>query len=231
MIQDGTMSKLRNENGIALITALMFTLVILGMIMALMQMLLAQTKMAGAEKSYRNSLDAAYGGTELLTKDILPRLAMSSYSTNRVASSFGGMLAGQIGLTINNSNPVNNQLQIKLTQNTANWASKGVTTMQTQTAAQKLDPKYLPDFQFQLKGNNNDATYYKVYAKIVDTVSGNSDMSGLALLDSGAGVTGSSSGGGGISPKHNPSLYTIEVQGERATNPKEKARLSVLYAY
>ncbi|EKD59366.1 MAG: type IV pilus assembly protein PilX, partial [uncultured bacterium] len=35
----------------------------------------------------------------------------------------------------------------------------------------------------------------------------------------------------GISPKHNPVIYTLEVRGERANNPKEKALLSVLYAY
>jgi hypothetical protein len=190
-----------------------------------MQMLLVQTKMAGAERSYRNSLDAAYGGTDLIAKDILPRLAMSNYSTNKVASAFGG-LAGAISLNINNSNPVTNQLQIKLTQNTANWPSQ----MQGQTASQKLDPKYLPDFQFQLKGNTNDPTNFKVYAKVVDTVTGNSDRSGNELLNSGAGVTGISTGGN-VSPKHNPNLYTIEIQGEKATNPKEKARLSVLYAY
>lgn len=219
------MSKMRNEEGIALITALMFTLITLGMVMALMQMLLMQTKMTGVEKRYRNSLDAAYGGTEIVTKEIIPRLVLANYSTNGVTNTFSGTLAGKLALNISNSAP-GNPVKIKLTTDTANWASQGL-NVQTQTPTQQVNPKYLPDFQFQLKGNNNDSSY-KVYAKIIDTVSGNSDMTGIDYLDSGTGVTGA---GSGISPKHNPTLYTIEVQGEQANNPKEKAKLSVLYAY
>ncbi|HJV66706.1 MAG TPA: pilus assembly PilX N-terminal domain-containing protein [Geomonas sp.] len=221
------MKKLRNEEGIALITALMFTLITLGMIMALMQMLLMETKMSASQKSYHNSLEASYGGTEVVTKEIIPRLANYSTGVAPLISAFSGTNMGNFNLALNMNNPVKDPIKIKLQNNTSDWAGLGLTSMQTQTATQKLDPKYIPDFQFQLKGNSS-GVYYKVYAKIVDTVSGNSDMTGIDFLDSGAGVTGA---GSGVSPKHNPSLYTIEVQGERANNPKEKAKLSVLYAY
>lgn len=209
------MRKLRNEEGIALITALMFTLITLGMVMALMQMLLAQTKMSASQKNYHNALEASYGGTELITKEIIPRLTNYSTGIGPLLTAFGGTGVGKIDLMVNGTN---NALKIKLTTDTVNWGG---------AISKTANPKDAPDLQFQLKGDTTGSNY-KVYAKIVDTVSGNSDMSGVDFLDSGAGVAGA---GSGIAPKHNPSLYTIEVQGERAANSKEKAKLSVLYAY
>jgi hypothetical protein len=209
------MRKLRNEDGIALLTALMFTLITLGMVMALLQMLLVQTTMSGSQKNYRNSLEASYGGTDLLTRELIPRMGMqnfSSVSIGNLVTTFGGTGLGKLGLDI----PNQAGLQKKLTTATSSWDA---------TLSRTLDPKDTPDLSFQLKGTGSN---FKVYAKIVDTVPGNSDMTGVDYLDSGAGVAGT---GAGISPKHNPSLYTIEVRGERATNAKEKALLSVLYAY
>jgi hypothetical protein len=208
------MRKLQNEDGIALITALMFTLITLGMVMALMQMILTQTKMSASHKTYHNALEASYGGAELVTKEFIPRLTNYSTGIGPLLTAFSGTAVGKINLMVN---PTPGALKTKLSTDTAGWGALNKT----------LNPKDAPDLQFQLKGDTA-ASNYKVYAKIVDTVSGNSDMSGVDLLDSGAGVAGA---GSGIAPKHNPSLYTIEVQGEKAAGSKEKAKLSVLYAY
>lgn len=202
-----------NEKGIALVTALMFTLICLGMVAALMQMLLTSTKLSASQKSYKNSLEASYGGTQLITREIIPKL-FSNYSTGigpllTEYATDGAM--GDIDLSVNVG------LKTKLNTATASWGSLSKT----------LDPKDVPDLQFTLRGSETN-TNYKVYAKIVDTVPGNSDTTGVDFLDAGAGVAGS---GSGISPKHNPVLYSLEIRGERAANPKEKALLSVLYAY
>jgi len=69
---------------------------------------------------------------------------------------------------------------------------------------------------------------YAVYTQIVSTIPGNSDMTGVEMLDGGSGVTGGSSG---VAPMHIPFMYSIEVQGEKETNPIENSRLSVLYAF
>ncbi len=202
------MKKLKNEEGIALVTALMFTLICLGIVAALMQMLLLQTKVSAVEKNYRNSLEAAYGGTELVTKEFIPKL-FTNYSTG-----IGPLLtayASNIGLQASAG------LKTKLSSATSDWG----------TLSKTLNPKDAPDLQFMLKGTGTNGNF-KVYAKVVDTVPGNSDTTGIDYLDSGVGVAGS---GSGIAPKHNPALYSVEVQGERASNPKEKAILSVLYAY
>lgn len=208
------MTKLRNEKGIALITALMFTLICLGMVMALMQMLLVETQQSASHKMYRSALDASYGGTDLVTKEFLPRLPLSDYASSYTAlvSAFTGTGPGHIDLATSGSAA----LQTKLSSNTVDWG----------TLSKTIDPKDTPDFRFDLQGEKSQK--FRVYAKIVDTVQGNSDTTGIDYLDTGAGVAGT---GAGISPKHNPALYTIEVQGEKATNPKEKAKLSVLYAY
>lgn len=203
----------RNEDGIALVTALMFTLICLGMVAALMQMLLLETKLSASQKNYRNSLEASYGGTELITREIIPKL-FTNYSTGigPLLDVYAGDGATKIGLEVNSA-----ALKVKLGTATDSWGSLSKT----------LDPKDTPDLQFLLKGSDSNSNF-KVYAKIVDTVPGNSDTTGIDYLDSGAGVAGA---GSGISPKHNPVLYSLEVRGERAANPKEKALLSVLYAF
>ncbi|ACH38558.1 type IV pilus minor pilin PilX [Citrifermentans bemidjiense Bem] len=206
------MKKLGNEDGIALVTALMFTLICLGIVAALMQMLLLQTKLSGSQKNYRNALEASYGGTELLTREFIPKL-FSNYSSGigPLITAYNTSGIGDIGLVASSS------LKVKLNTATDDWG----------TLSKTLDAKDAPDLQFTLKSLDT-AGNFKVYAKIVDTVPGNSDTTGIDYLDSGAGVAGT---GAGISPKHNPVIYTLEVRGERANNPKEKALLSVLYAY
>lgn len=206
------MKKLGNEDGIALVTALMFTLICFVMVAALMQMLLLETKLSASQKSYRNSLEASYGGTQLITREFIPRL-FSNYSTGigPLLTAYAGNDIGKINLVVNSS------LKTKLVTATSAWGALSKTS----------DAKDSPDLQFTLRGLDSTANF-KVYAKIVDTVPGNSDTTGVDYLDSGAGVAGV---GSGISPKHNPSLYSLEVRGERAANAKEKALLSVLYAY
>lgn len=203
------MRYLRNENGIALLTALMFTLIALGIIMALLQMVLMGTKMSASQKVYRNSLEASYGGVDLVAKEIIPKLfGRYSSGSDSLISTFGG--SSKISLVLGPS------LQDKLEKDRrTGWPSSASTTP---------DAKISPDITFKLSGTNGN---FMVYNKIVDTVTGNSDVSGRDL-DPGIGVAGS---GSGIAPKHSPHLITLEVQGERETNPKEKAMLSVLYAY
>lgn len=203
------MRYLRNENGIALLTALMFTLISLGIIMALLQFVLMGAKMSASQKTYRSSLEASYGGVELVAKEIIPQL-FGRYSTgsSNLKTTFGP--SNKISLVLYDST-----LKEKLSKDTKDWST---------TISKTPDAKVSPDMTFKLSGVNGN---FVVYNKIIDTVTGNSDISGRDL-DPGIGVAGS---GSGIAPKHSPHLITFEVQGEREINPKEKAVLSVLYAY
>jgi len=208
------MKYLRNEDGIALLTALMFTLLCLGMISMLLYYVTAGTRMSAAQKRYRNSLEASYGGTDLMTKTIIPRL-FDNYSSGKssLLADFGA--ASKLGLTFDSG-----KLGTKLTTATAAWPS---------AVSKTVNPKDAPDITFTLKGTST-AGDFKVYTKIIDTVTGVGliDSSGIDYLDAGIGVSGTSSS---TQTPRSPTLYSIEVQGEKAVGPKEKAGLSVLYAY
>jgi Flp pilus assembly pilin Flp len=205
------MKYLKNEQGIALVTSLLLTLIALAMIMTMLYMITWQTKLSGANKRYKSALEASQGGAEIFAKQVIPYVF-----TNRTTSGFsfpGTGIAFSAG-----SSPCFNY---KLNNPTATWGTK------CSPDTSPFDPTYKPDITLTLQGSQANQNY-NVYSKIVDTVPGNSDASGYELLDSGSGVAGMASG---VAPKHTPALYRIEVQGQKATDPLEKSKLSVLYAY
>jgi Flp pilus assembly pilin Flp len=202
---------IRNENGVALVTALMLTLISLGIVMALLLMTTQSTKFSGMNKRYKTALEASYGGTEIFTKDIFPFI-MKNYSSptlgNDVQTAFGGSTVTKV---------LSDQkcLQSKLSMATANWP---VGCSNTPSAKQD------PDISFNLAAVSGNP--FVVYSKIVDTVKGNSDVGGLQL--EGSGVAQSSSV---LTPQSFPYIYRLEVQGERQNNPTAQANIEVLYAY
>ena len=203
------MKIIRNQGGIALITALLFTFLAMVIIIALLYIVNQGTKVSAANKRYKSALEASYGGAEVFTKMLIPQM-MGSSSLADMSS----LLAGN---TPNFGDA--DCLKDKLELPPAKWTHCAA-------SAKLVDPKDTFDAQFTLKGQPGQPNF-NVYAKIVDTQPGNSDTSGLEL-DSASGVA---SGASGVSPQHIPANYRIEVQGERATNPQEKGALSVLYVY
>ena len=213
------MRYLRNEDGVALITALMFTLLALGMIMMLLYYVLTGTRMSASQKRYRNSVEASYGGTEVVTKTIIPRLLiLDNYSTQKL--DMQDDFDESLGLSFVAKSGAVDPLKEKLFKGTAAWPS-GV--------SKTVNPKDAPDMTFVLKGTGGTGEF-KVYSKIVDTVPGVGmlDESGIDYLDGGLGVAGTSAT---TATMRTPNIYSIEVQGERASGSQEKAALSVLYAY
>ena len=85
------------------------------------------------------------------------------------------------------------------------------------------------DVQFDFVGKNPFIpanSTYRVYAKIVDTVSGNSAPGG-GNLKAGGGVVDP----GATRMQPIPYIYAIEIDAENPANPAERAKLSVLYQY
>ena len=201
---------LRNEDGIALITALMLTLISLGIILSLMYLMTLGIQRAGATKRYRTALEASYGGTELVVKDMIPYI-MRNYSSPQLITNLQNDY-GSVAATVTTTQKC---IQAKLTNSTANWPA---------VCSATLSPKWQPDLRLTLPGTNNQP--FNIYSKIVDTVAGNTDTSGFQL--EGSGVAESAPV---ITPQHFPYVYRIEVQAERATNAVEKSDISVLYAY
>lgn len=204
------MKPLRSQEGIALVTALMLTLISLTVAMALLYMITQGIRSSGQLKSYRSALDASYGGSELVTKEVLPFI-MRGYSSSTMVSDLTGSFSA-VNLQVNTTQAC---LQSKLTRGTANWPA-GCDAAPA--------PAKQPDLTLTLPAVSGSP--YRVYSKIVDTSVGNSDVSGLQL--EGAGVA---EGSTVLTPQHFPYIYRVEIQGERRDNPTAQANLEVLYAY
>jgi hypothetical protein len=199
----------KNEDGVALVTSLMLTLISLAIIMSVLYLITSSIQRTGATKRYRSALEASYGGTELLVKDLIPYI-MRNYSSAQLISQLQSDYNGVA--TVSTTQQC---IQSKLTKATANWPT---------ACSPTLNPKSQPDILMSLQGTNGQP--FTIYSKIVDTVGGNTDISGLQL--EGAGVAESVPI---ITPQHFPYVYRLEVQAERAVNATEKSNISVLYAY
>src|SRR6185369_11411972 len=84
---------LKNNKGIALVTSLMFTMISLVICMALLHMIISGAQTSGAYKRYRTALDASYGGSEIVARDligqalkILPTATSDEFSASFVSA-------------------------------------------------------------------------------------------------------------------------------------------------
>lgn len=212
-------------------SALLFTLLALVIITVLLYSINQGTKASSASKTYKTALEASHGATDLITTSILPTI-FANYTTATSINSFVSTTdLSSLALSVPNANC----FAKKTNKNTSEWMAGGAcvdaSAMKSPLATE------LPDMTFNLKADN-DSAGYKIYAKIVDTRCGgdpaigqkctNSDAGGIEGLDPGVSVATSNTS---IMVARKPAYYRLEVQGERASNPKEKAKLSVLYAY
>lgn len=200
---------LKNNDGIALVTSLMLTLISLTMIMALLYIVTQSTRASGTNKRYKTALEASYGGSELFTKDVLPFLLQNYGSATLSATAAATFSAVTLNI------PDQTCLQSKLTLPSGKWPAG---------CSNSPSPKQSPDVTFNLLSATGNP--YTIYSKIVETMLGNTDVSGLQL--EGAGVA---EGTSGITPQHFPYLYRLEIQGEKSIASSVQANIEVLYAY
>jgi hypothetical protein len=214
------MKKLRNEKGVALLMALILTLVSLGMIMAVLYLITQGMQVSASSRRYKSALEASYGGVEVFTKEIIPQL-MGAGTPSGLENVLAGIAPTQYPSYAAHQT-YSSCMKTKLANPASNWGNMCGASPSSST---NLPASY--DMWFTLKGPPLQPNF-NVYVKIVDTQPGNSDLTGQTQLDSGSGVA---YGASGISPMHIPATYHIETQAQSASNPREKARLSVLYAY
>lgn len=207
------MKMLGNNKGIALITTLMLTLISLTMILALLYIVSQNIVTSAAHKRYESSLEAAQGGVELFSKDIIPQLLKGAVLKD-ISDKYK-----YTNLSLSFPKDYDNCLNDKLNNPKTNWTNCGADAV-------SIDAKKAPDVTFTLQ-NSTLLPGYTVYSKIIDTSPGNTDLSGIDYLENTNGVPDEST----VTLKHIPYMYRIEVQGESEKNPKEQAKLSVLYAY
>lgn len=215
------------NKGIALVTSLMLTLISMTIVMFLLYMVTSGIKTSGANKRYRSALDASYGATDVIINEVIPKIFSDTISLGRTDPSTA---ISNLSYSSSFFLPPNTDtcLMDKLTKSTSQWGT-GCT--------KSIDPVANPDFTMRLNSTTSDT--FTVYTQIVESVCSDkrsypngkctgSDLSGYEELDGGLGTIGNQ---GGVAVQPKPAIYRIEVVGEKTSNPKEKSRLSVLYAY
>lgn len=191
-----------NEKGVALITALVLTAVALLIMGTMLYMITSGTKISGIQKRYKTALEAGFGGKEVIYQTIQARGNPLIPGIN-LSYDVNGCLATKL-----NNSAIKNGLN--------NWGTCNNTlTINPNVAA-----------TYDLKFDLGTTAKYTVYAKIADTVEGNSGAD-LGLVKSGV----VNSNPGEVNVMSIPYLYTIEIDAQNQANPQERAKLSILYQY
>lgn len=198
---------LKNEQGMALVIVMLLSLIGLMIVSSLLFMITIGTRTSGQHRFFRSADDAGLGGSEISVEFV---------------KNLGYLPGAWTTLTGNAA-----CLQQKLTLSRGDWTTTNWTNCNTNEMS--LDAATNPDLFFTLPGPAGRV--FNISSKIVDTVTGNSDRSGLIMggnLSLG-GVDNSNTGL--VNPPHHPYVYRIEVQAEDPTNTFVRTRYSVLYAY
>ena len=195
-------SILLNEKGIALVMVLILSTISLLIMAGLIYMLTTGTQVSGLQKRYETAHQAGVGGADVIYQMIAARGNPNIPLTNFLitASNVGGV----------------DCLTPKLNQTTSSWP---VACSNSMTINPNTQSTY--DMQFDLGAG----PMYRVFAKIVNTVEGNSGG------DEGLLRHGVVSSTGEVTVMSIPYLYTIEIDAENQGNPSERAKLSILYQY
>ena len=213
-------SKIRNENGIALVMVMILSVIALAIIAGLIYMVTTGTQISGIQKRYETASEAGMGGV-----DITYQLAGLRGDTTRTTSFLADIAAlnpvcprlNDAGCRgVNMSGTTYTGLAAKLNTPTTSWVgcdSSMVINPATNTT-------------YDMVSTLGTGITYTVYSKIVDAVEGNSagdeGLINNRVVDSNSGE---------IRVMSYPYLYTIEVDAENAANPSERAKFSVLYQY
>ncbi len=205
-----------DKRGVALVLILMVVTISAALIAAVMYFSLSGTQISGLQRKYETSKEASIGAIDIFTKEIIPLVitsstqSLNSYVTNNLTKLPNIM--PQVTPTATDT-----CFQNKLTLSTANWVA----------GCDHTDlPTTNPDIQFYLKSVTGGKNF-QVQLKIIDTVSGNSSMSGV-ILDTGGAAASLT---GVIETVHFPYLYTIESQSQMQNDNTQRTNFEVLYAY
>jgi hypothetical protein len=217
---------LSTDQGIALVMVLILSAIALAIMAGLIYMLTTGTQISGMEKRYKTALEAGIGGADVIYQFIGMRGEQSKVN-NLLGdlSSLGPLITTpatcqtNVAATLPDGTPcitIGNytDLATKLNLPTACWTGCDSSLTITHGTPSTYD----------MSLNLGVSTTYTAYAKIVDTVWGNTGED-EGLVDPGfPPVPGSS-----VVPV--PYLYTIEVDAQDTANPSERAKLSILYQY
>ncbi|MBP1748249.1 MAG: pilX-2 [Deltaproteobacteria bacterium] len=205
------------EKGMALVSALIVVSVAAGLFAAIMYFALTGTEISGLQRKYHSSKEASLGAIDVLTKDLLPTV-MGGTNLSAAVSALVKPTAVMPAVTADSAKDA--CFTAKLTKGTSGWPGG--------TCDSGTDPTVNPDIVFNLKGKSDQTKPYVVNMKVIDTVTGNSDKSGV-VLDLGSGVVDDASSL--IRIQHFPFLYTIVTDARQQGSTTDRVNIEVLYAY
>lgn len=213
-----------NVKGVALVTVLIIIVISAGLVAAVMYYALTGSETSSLQRKYQSSKEASLGAIDILTKEIIPRAVQANTENpvegiSHVVGAFKSVPGIVNAITPNASNEC---FHDKITKVRTSW-----THCVSETDDVRINPVQNPDVTFKLLSVSGSARPYEVRLKIIDTSTGNSNMSGVIL--EGLGVV--ESGSGMITAKHTPYLYTIATEGKLENSTTERANIEVLYAY
>lgn len=208
---DAEMKRSSFQKGVALVIVMAIITISSALIAVIVYFVMKGTEYTALNKRYQVSKEASTGAIEFFTKELIP-ITINGTNLSDALTTFNVITAARVTQVASNV-----CFLAKLRSTPSNWPTGCDST---------LDAKTLADIKLTLSGTTGSQPF-DVYTKIVDTVMGNSNTSGVVL----EGMGTADSSGGVITAQHFPYLYTIEVQGERQNNPAERAEFEVLYAY
>jgi hypothetical protein len=223
MARNDKLQVLSNQRGIALAIILVLSAIALAVMAGLIYMITSGTQVSGLQKRYKTALEAGFGGAEFTYQFVALRgdtTDTTSFISDLTNASIPSTITTPAGCTGTDLSGVSyTGWAAKLNTPTTSWSSACDSTM-------SISPGTATSYDMSYDLGSSPYPTYRIFAKIVDTVEGNSaPTTGLG----GEGVVSSSSSE--VTVMSMPYLYTIEMDAENKDNPSERAKLSILYEY
>ena len=219
-------SERRSERGVVLLMVLIVSAVALAIMAAMLYLVLTGAQTSGMQKRYRTALEAGVAGSDVLIQVMSLQGNVSSFGGLNAVSQVSGTACSGTSLYTGMSYTGLTAKLMTSTTASGGWSSGCNATLKTDSSSY--------DMKFTLGTAPNPV--YNIYAKVVDTVEGNTNSNSINaggnILTTTGTVYGGMAGGGAVSVKTVPFLYTVEMDVENAsTSLKERAKLQILYQY
>jgi hypothetical protein len=210
-------SVIDSEKGVVLVMVLILSVISLSFMAALMLMATTRTQISPAR--YASACEIVKAADDIFRQAVdergLPAVAGSTtFASNNFSFPALSMSSPVVG---------EDCFTAKLKNATAVWNSGCSDSV-------VIDPAVSGSFDMSFDLSGANATY-AVYAKIADTVLGNSSGSSSGGLVTDMGVVHSTAGDDSITVPHEPFLYTVEVLAVAQTSTGEECRLTNLYQF
>ncbi len=228
-MRQNIINNLNIEKGMALIMVLMIVTLSAGLLAVVMYFAMTGGEISGLQRKYQSSKEASLGAADIVTKEIIPRALfigdLTAGGLSTITTSFNTILSVVPAIPGVSNKCFYKKLTKSASGSPDSWSTDA--DCPAETASNRLDPTKNPDITFNLLSVTGGSRPYRVDVKIIDTSTGNSDLSGIML--EGGGVV--NLGGGNVAIRHFPYLYTIASEGKLQNSTTERANLELLYAY